>query len=326
MKTKNSGKMIPGLMVAVMMVSSIASVAPAFADSEAYQKEIARIEGVTATAEGGVQADAQLADPMTDMFISLSGGVVKSIAGKFISSLLFPSQGIDYARIRQDMADVTRQAITEGEITKVEGLVNGANGEALALVESKKIDSNTKYEELDRIRPNMARDLNGITKGQYAKPGLAHYLSGAQAEISMLANMKGYAHEIKNTQKEGYADTILQSRLQTHIDQISSTKANIIQDRINDRVGQIGECDFQTMDYSVRPAEPFYWFKDNGTGQVYQLMHYGNCYGTRNSVVSARGNEAAAAAQSKIGWMDQVVTNWKAALQSLKITSESGLN
>lgn len=254
-----------------------------------------------------------------DTAVSMSSSMLQVLLGKGITALVFPSASVDYARIRKDMADVTRQAITEGVITQAEGQISGAELEAYAIIGSRTMDPAFKITKLNTLRQSMARDINGISKGQFAKPGLAHYMTGAQAELSMLTAMKTYGHDAPIPDEEGYATAMLRVRIPELSAQITATKVAILKDRHDERVAQFGDCWFQGIDMNY-PYSPRFAYKDNLTGKTWEMLKLpdiGFCRMVRDQTANEYGNAAAAAVNDQIGWMDKVVSDWRDSLKAL---------
>ena len=254
-----------------------------------------------------------------DTAVSMSSSMLQVLLGKGMAALIFPSASVDYDRIRKDMADVTRQAITEGVITQAEGQISGAENEAYAIIGSRTMESSFKITKLNTLRQSMARDINGISKGQFAKPGLAHYMTGAQAELSMLTAMKTYAHDAAIPNEEAYAIAMLRVRINELSTQISTTKVDILKDRHDERVHQFGDCWFQGIEPNY-PYSPRFAYKDNLTGKTWEMLKLPDinfCRMVRDQTANEYGNAAAAAVNNQIGWMDKVVSDWRDSLKAL---------
>ena len=252
-----------------------------------------------------------------DVAVEASTAIIQSLASKAVTEAFFPS-GIDYGRMRAEMEAATRVVMTEAFVSQAEGWIKQGNGEALSIVKLSSVSPTRKYDELDRLRYSIARDVNGLSQGMFAKAGLALYATGAQAEISMLTAMRTYAIQAKDIDSQRVVEAILSERLLTHVWQVAVVKGSIDLDVANARDVQVGGCVFQMQNPNY-PYGPEYYFIDHVTGQAFQFIPRAEwCQMQRDDYGRSVRAQAVSNLNKTVGWVNTMSRNWGRAYEALQ--------
>jgi hypothetical protein len=249
-----------------------------------------------------------------DAVIDMAKNAVKSWGGEKLEALLFPKEGVDYDRIKKDMQEVTKKAITDAEIEKVLGEIGGS-----AQVAQTALYDSDPVTELQKARITLVMNISKISTGQFKVPGIGNYILGAQTEMSILTAMleKAPVASSENTCNRACVLNTLSDRVDAHTTQLNSTVKSILDDAVSSSVSRVGACfmDVEYVDIGPRSYRILkgYMFSDSARG--YNSPHYGKdsiagCESARSDYMGKKKSEAWLTVQNGTKWMYEVRANW----------------
>lgn len=256
-----------------------------------------------------------------ETIVSMGLDYLKSIGGDKLKELLFPSQTIDYDRIKKDMEEVTRQQIVNAEIDKVMGRISGAAQNARTDV----LD-NDPVPLLISTRKDLVTDISELTGEEFKYPAIGNYVQGAQTEVSILAAMLEASPAPvpgSNACDRACVIATFKERLKTHVEYVTTTTNTVLTTLVDNSAKSIGGCypdDEIISDWQGRPhiIHHGYMFEDPARG--YASGHSperSTCDGIRDNYVQNIKNNERVIQSGKLAWIYKVRASWTAGLVAL---------
>jgi hypothetical protein len=250
------------------------------------------------------------ADPMQDAVVKIGTSIISSVAGKTINEALFPTQGIDYEKIRLMMEKVIMKSIVSLEIDMVQGQLKGLNSKVHAAMFARGLRPMERYKLLEDFGNTLGLLVDRISGDVFGEDSIAVYLSGAQAELAIYASMVYFA---KSSGEEGWAEyalDIFKTRLWTHYQQTSYIKETY-NDLVRRRYRSV-HCSYFSK----------YWLLDNWNGQ--QLVRnwysdYLGCYRAYEQYNEVVVQKYVRNLKAEMAWMVKIKDSWLSIGQELNV-------
>ncbi len=294
----------------LMAASMTASLAPRLAHAEETK------------VKGGLSPQEQVIEMATN-------GLKSMIEGK-LQDLLFPTESIDYDRIKHDMEQVVQQKIMDAEIDKAIGYF--ASAVSNSATDIKKTDP---ISDLEETRKQLVHDLSVMAAGQFKLPAIATYAAGAQIEVNILASMlavtpkmtnTGFLNENGSTCDHACVVEIAKLRLQAHAKHVTDTSSEIVKKFVDAAGNAVAACtpddEYVFNEYTGRMYVIHHGdqYKDNQTGFVSQHYKDGGCGRARQDYVEIRRRNVMTEQQKQLAWLMTIRGTWTGAEAALKPT------
>jgi hypothetical protein len=242
-----------------------------------------------------------------EVAVKMGLSIAGAIAGKSVNMLVFPSQGIDYKKIRIMMEKVIRKNIIDSEIAQVEGELKGLNSRVYATLSARNLPPLDRFERLEHLSEEIGRLVDRISGDYFAEESIATYMMGAQVELTIISAMYLFAKDAEDGGKMDFSDMLFNSRLFTHYSQMDYV-TKLGSDLLWDRYRRIGCTQYGS--YKV-------WLQDNYNGTLLVRNWYNGWTNCNNAAAIYREHvydpfKADLASTPKFGWLNDIKKNWLA--------------